>query len=111
MVGYFRNHAQKGLAKKGETYDKDSLQIVFSSTKSVAGIVFGMLVDKGLVNYDDKVAKYWPEFAYNGKQDITIVQVMRHESGLANFSVIPSIKDTHRENIKQNNSLGKIIEQ
>ena len=41
-----------------------------------------ILVDKGLLDYDAKVAKYWPEFSKLGKENITIADVMRHESGL-----------------------------
>ena len=43
------------------------------------------LFDKGLFNYDDTIAKYWPEFAQNGKENVKICDVLRHESGLAYF--------------------------
>ena len=43
------------------------------------------LFDKGLFNYEDTIAKYWPEFAQNGKENVKICDVLRHESGLAHF--------------------------
>merc|ERR1712176_1114594 len=49
-------------------------------------VVLAMLVDRGLVKYEDAVAKHWPEFARHGKEDVTLADVMRHESGLSYFS-------------------------
>ena len=43
------------------------------------------LFDKGLFNYEDTITKYWPEFAQNGKENVKICDVLRHESGLAYF--------------------------
>ena len=43
------------------------------------------LFDKGLFNYEDTIAKHWPEFAQNGKENVRICDVLRHESGLAHF--------------------------
>ena len=63
----------------------------------------GILFDQGLFKYDDKVSKHWPEFGQNGKDNITISEVLRHESGLAWFTEsIPSIKNAWHENIKKN---------
>ena len=56
------------------------------------------------------MSKYWPEFGLNGKENIRIVDVLRHESGLAWFTTsIPSIRDAWKDNIKRN-KIGKIIE-
>ncbi len=54
----------------------------FSTTKGVASTVMHILVDRGLIDYDDPVAKHWPEFAQAGKGGITIRHVMAHQSGL-----------------------------
>jgi CubicO group peptidase (beta-lactamase class C family) len=37
----------------------------------------------GLLDYEDKVAKYWPEFAQHGKEDIRVVDVLRHDAKLS----------------------------
>ena len=60
-----------------------SVQCIFSSGKTIASIVIATLVEKGLLDYDAKVCSYWPEFKTNGKEDITLADVLRHESGLA----------------------------
>lgn len=63
-------------------YNKDTLQIVFSSSKAVTLVVIAWLVDQGYLDYDCPVSKYWPEFAKGGKDKILIKDVMRHEAGI-----------------------------
>ncbi|VDK65670.1 unnamed protein product [Gongylonema pulchrum] len=46
---------------------------------SVCAICFAMLVDRGLVAYEDQVSKHWPEFGQNGKEDITIEMLLAHQ--------------------------------
>ena len=84
--------------------------MIFSSGKNIEVIVMGMLYDKGLFKYEDKVTKYWPEFGKNGKEDVKICDIMRHESGLAYFSKpLPSFNVLWTDNIKKN-QVGEIIE-
>jgi len=90
------------------SYTGDTLTNVFSSTKSITAIAMAALVDLGLINYSDKISQHWPEFAENGKGDVTIADLMRHEAGLANFDTPIEMEDTLRENIKKN-SLGEVI--
>ena len=49
---------------------------------------------RGLLAYDDKVAKHWPEFAQNGKEGITIADVLRHDAGLQAFDEAITLDDT-----------------
>ena len=98
-----------GSAIGDTNYNADKIQNIFSSGKSLESVALALLYDKGLFQYDDKISKYWPEFAQSGKEDILISDVCRHRSGLANFSEAPSIKDTWTENIKEN-KLGSLIE-
>ena len=67
---------------KSKTYDGDTIQVVASSGKNMEAIAMAMLVDRGLVNYNDPVQKHWPEFGANGKDQITIADVMRHAGGV-----------------------------
>ena len=83
--------------------------MVYSTGKSVVAVVIGLLVDQGLLDYDAKVAKYWPEFSKLGKENITVADVMRHESGLDHMDHVFVDDDFKRENIK-NNCVGKWIE-
>src|ERR1700732_5360722 len=57
--------------------------MVFSATKGMTSTVIHRLVDRGLIEYDVPVAQYWPEFGANGKADITVRQLMRHQAGLS----------------------------
>ena len=41
-----------------------------------------LLVDRGLLQYEEKMAKYWPAFGQHGKEQITVEDVLRHEAGL-----------------------------
>ncbi|KAL8603601.1 hypothetical protein ACOMHN_022553 [Nucella lapillus] len=54
-----------------------------SSTKSVAAIVIAHLVDRGLVSYDQPVARYWPQFAQNVEENITLKQILSMKARLA----------------------------
>lgn len=60
----------------------DTLFSSFSTTKGVAATALHILADRGLIDYDAPVAKYWPEFARNGKGAITVRQAMSHQAGL-----------------------------
>jgi len=66
----------------GAPWTQDTMAPSFSTTKGVASTLMHVAVDRGLVDYDDAVAKHWPEFAQAGKECITIRQVMAHQSGL-----------------------------
>ncbi len=61
----------------------DTAAMVFSATKGLASTVIHRLVDRGLIEYDVPVAHYWQEFGANGKADITVRQLMRHQAGLS----------------------------
>jgi CubicO group peptidase (beta-lactamase class C family) len=61
----------------------DTITNVWSSTKTVTSLAALILVDRGDLDPIAPVAKYWPEFAANGKQDVTVSQVMSHSSGVS----------------------------
>ncbi len=63
-------------------YDDSTLQLIFSTTKGIVAIAVAMCVQRGLFDYGDKVATYWPEFAEHGKGDATIAQLLSHQCGL-----------------------------
>lgn len=90
-------------------FSADSLVNVFSSGKSLESIAIASLVGKGLINYSARITDYWPEFGANGKGDLTVAELMRHEAGLATFNRPMNPDDLLTENIKQN-KVGQIIE-
>lgn len=66
----------------GTPWTHDTMAPSFSTTKGIAATLMHVLVDRGLVDYDDRVADHWPEFAQAGKEAITIRHVLAHQSGL-----------------------------
>ena len=68
-----------------QAWESDTITNVWSSTKTMMFLTFVYLADKGLLNLHDKVSKYWPEFAQNGKQDIEIRHLMAHTAGIPGF--------------------------
>ena len=73
-------------AGRTQPWQPGTLVNVWSSTKGVAAACFAMLVDAGRLSYDDPVARYWPEFAAEGKATITIGQLLSHQAGLCGFT-------------------------
>ena len=90
-------------------YSGDTLTTVFSSTKSLTAIALASLHDRGLLSYRDRISQHWPEFGQNGKEEITVADLMRHEAGLAYLATPIKIEDTLRDSIKRN-AIGSVIE-
>lgn len=61
----------------------DTMAVSFSTTKGLTATCLHILADRGLVDYQAPVAKYWPEFAQNGKDKITVYHLLTHQAGLA----------------------------
>ncbi len=66
----------------GDPWLEDTIAPSFSTTKGVASTLMHIMVDRGLLDYNDRVATYWPAFGQAGKERITIRQIMAHQSGL-----------------------------
>lgn len=69
----------------GAPWRADTMTLVHSTTKGLAAVVLALLHSRRLLDYDERVATYWPEFAQAGKQDITIRQLLAHQAGLFAF--------------------------
>jgi CubicO group peptidase (beta-lactamase class C family) len=82
VVDLWAGHMDRDRA---QPWRKDTLLNIYSTTKGVVGCCVAMLVDRGELSYEDTVASVWPEFAQNGKQDITVAQVLSHQAGLPAF--------------------------
>ncbi|XP_033103388.1 beta-lactamase domain-containing protein 2-like [Anneissia japonica] len=63
-------------------WKQDTLANVYSTGKGVAAICIGMLVDRGLLSYDEKVVKYWPEFGKHGKENVTVKMLVSHQAAI-----------------------------
>ena len=63
-------------------WNEDTLIVFMSSTKGLAAMTLALANSRGWLDYDAPVAHYWPEFAQNGKADVTVRQLLGHEAGL-----------------------------
>lgn len=69
----------------GAPWEEDTMVIVFSATKGVSGLVMAYAHSRGWIDYEARVADYWPEFACNGKEEVTVRQLLSHQAGLHAF--------------------------
>lgn len=67
--------------ESGRPVDADTLFNVFSVSKAVVSTAVHVQAEKGLVEYDRPIADYWPEFAQNGKETITVRDALNHHTG------------------------------
>lgn len=72
-----------GEQRPGVAWEENTKSVVFSTSKGLLSIIGHYLIQQGLLDPDERVAHYWPEFAANGKEDITVAMIMRHRSGLS----------------------------
>ncbi len=64
-------------------WERDTLVPVFSTTKGMASMAMAVAHSRGLFELDDLVTQHWPEFGQNGKDAITVRQLLTHQAGLA----------------------------
>ncbi len=66
-----------------EPWQEDTLVLFYSTTKGLAGMAMAVAHSRGLLDHDERVAAYWPEFAQNGKENVTVRQLLSHQAGLS----------------------------
>lgn len=86
-----------GHVDKAKTiaWGQDTIVNVFSSTKTVTSLAALILVDRGLLELSAPVARYWPEFAENGKQDIEVRHILSHTSGVSGWDQPIALADLY----------------
>ena len=80
-------------------WEQDTLVPMFSTTKGVASMAVAVAHSRGLLDYDAPVAGYWPEFAANGKEHVTVRQLLSHQAGLCAIDAplgLPDLVDLDR---------------
>eukprot|EP01100_Stratorugosa_tubuloviscum_P000385 TRINITY_DN1082_c2_g1_i1.p1 TRINITY_DN1082_c2_g1~~TRINITY_DN1082_c2_g1_i1.p1 ORF type:complete len:470 (-),score=197.97 TRINITY_DN1082_c2_g1_i1:101-1510(-) len=87
LWGGYRN------AETKTKWEEDTLQLAFSNGKSVCSLCIAVLVDRGILDYNTPVAHYWPDFAKNGKENITLKQLLTHQAGLSALDEAVTIED------------------
>lgn len=77
---------------------EDSVTVPYSVTKNVIGVSVGLAVEQGVLDLDERVATYWPEFAAKGKEGVTVRQLLSHQAGLPQAEpplVVTELLDHH----------------
>jgi CubicO group peptidase (beta-lactamase class C family) len=70
-------------------WERDTIVNVYSVTKGMASVCLNRLIERGLLDLDAPVSKYWPEFAQNGKRDISMRLLISHQAGLPTMPRLP----------------------
>jgi CubicO group peptidase (beta-lactamase class C family) len=69
----------------GEPWEHDTMVILWSATKGLAAMTLALAHSRGWLDYEERVCTYWPEFAQQGKERITVRQLLAHQAGLFAF--------------------------
>jgi len=69
-------------SQRRQEWQRDTIVCMMSVAKGITGIAFNMLVDRGLIDVNAPIAKYWPEFAQNGKENLPVRYALDHRAAL-----------------------------
>jgi CubicO group peptidase (beta-lactamase class C family) len=76
LWGGMRDHA------RAEPWEADTMVIVYSATKGLAAMTLALAHSRGWLDYEERVCAYWPEFAQQDKERISVRQLLAHQAGL-----------------------------
>ncbi len=76
-------------------WDEHTITNVWSTTKTVTSLAALMLVDRGELDVHAPVARYWPEFAAHGKQDVEVRHLLAHTSGVSGLEQPAVVEDLY----------------
>ncbi len=99
LWGGIRNEAT------GEPWAEDTMVIVWSATKGLSAMTLALAHSRGWLDYDERVATYWPEWGQNGKERITVRQLLAHQAGLFAFD-----EPVDRETVADADRLERVLE-
>ncbi|RGP64497.1 beta-lactamase [Fusarium longipes] len=81
--------------EKTAPWAKDTIVNVFSCTKTVTSLAVLILVDRGMIDVNERVSHYWSGFEQNGKQDVLVRHLLSHTSGLSGWEDTVSTEDIY----------------
>jgi CubicO group peptidase (beta-lactamase class C family) len=70
---------------RARPYGEDTITMMMSCTKAAVALCANILAERGLLDFDAPVARYWPEFSANGKAQIRVRELLSHTAGLIGF--------------------------
>jgi CubicO group peptidase (beta-lactamase class C family) len=83
-LALYRSFGAARIAPERVAAGPDTLWLMYSNTKVVTAAAIWVLVEEGALTFHDRIADHVPEFARNGKGDITLLQVLTHQGGFPN---------------------------
>ena len=89
-------------------WTENTISCVFSTTKTMTSLAALVLVDRGELDLDANVAKYWPEFAANGKGRIKVRHLLSHSSGVSGWEKPVTIEDVYEPFLRARTPSGKL---
>ena len=92
VVDLWGGHADEARTRP---WERDSIVNVYSSTKTVTALCALILADRGVIDFNAPVARYWPEFAQNGKERIEVRHLMSHSAGLSGWDAPLRVEDQY----------------
>jgi CubicO group peptidase (beta-lactamase class C family) len=66
----------------GEPWEQDAMVVVHSATKGLSAMTLAIAHSRGWLDYEQPVCTYWPEFGQQGKERVTVRQLLAHQAGL-----------------------------
>ncbi|MBT3428109.1 MAG: beta-lactamase family protein [Gammaproteobacteria bacterium] len=79
--------------ERSVSWSSNTLVNIYSTTKGLAALAVAILCDEGWLDYDERVAHYWPEFGSAGKAEITVAELLSHQAGLSGVTQAISVLD------------------
>ena len=92
VVDIWAGHVDQARTKP---WNENTIVNVFSCTKTVTSLAVLILIDRGLIDVNERVSHYWPEFEQNGKQDVLIRHLLSHTSGVSGWEEALSTEDLY----------------
>ncbi len=92
VVDLWGGHADPARTR---SWERDTIINVYSTTKTMTALTALLLADRGALDFDQRVAHYWPEFAAAGKGDVTVAQLMSHNAGLSGWRELITTDDLY----------------
>ncbi|MBO6774977.1 MAG: beta-lactamase family protein [Marinibacterium sp.] len=78
-------------AAQNQPWEEDTVCVTFSNTKAATAICVHLLIERGMLELDTPLTRYWPEFGGEGRENITVRMCLNHTAGLP--AIQPDVKD------------------
>lgn len=81
--------------ERTKPWDENTIVNVFSCTKTITSLAVLILIDRGMIDVNERVSHYWPEFEQNGKQDVLVRHLLSHTSGVSGWEEALTTEDLY----------------